>query len=94
MGWRHRLAVASHAVAGLLGGYALAAAFAASVALLVRTPPEEAAFLGAVPSFLVFAGAIVWAFSARTALRAWSGIALPTLLLAALVWWLGHGSAP
>jgi len=93
-GWRHRLAVSARTVAALGGGYALAAFFTTTVALLARAPREEAAYLGAVPSFLVFAGAIVWAFAARTVLRAWLGIALPTLALAALTWWLSRGATP
>lgn len=92
-GWRHRLAVASRTGAGILGGYALAAFFSTTVALLVRTPREEAAFLGAVPSFLVFATAIIWAFTARTAARAWAGIGLSFLVLATLTWWLARSPA-
>ena len=87
-GGRDRLAVAARAAAGILGGYALAAFFTTTVALLSRAPREEAANLGAVPSFLVFALAVIWAFAARTAIRAWAGIGLPALVLAALTWWL------
>lgn len=86
-------AVASRAIAGILGGYALAAFFTTTVALLARAPREEAALLGAVPSFLVFAAAIVWAFVARTAARAWAGIGLPLLVLATLTWWLSRSAA-
>ncbi len=93
-GVRHRLAVASRALAALGGGYALAAFFSTAVALLARTPPEEAAYLGAVPSFLVFASAVVWAFAARTAARAWLGVGVPALALAALTWWLARGATP
>lgn len=94
LNWRDRTAIAARAVAGLGGGYALAACFSTTVALLVRTPREEAAFLGAVPSFLLLAGAVIWAFSARTVTRAWLGIGLPALVLAALTWWLIRSSAP
>lgn len=94
IGWRDRLAVASRAAAGILGGYALAAFFTTTVALLSRAPREEAALLGAVPSFLLFALAIVWAFAARTATRAWAGIGLPALALAALTWWLSRVLTP
>lgn len=92
-GWRHRLAVGSRTVAAIVGGYVLAALFTTTVALLAHAPREEAALLGAVPSFLIFAGAIIWAFTARTAGRAWAGIALPTLILAALTWWLTRSAA-
>lgn len=91
---RHRLAVAARIAAAALGGYALAAFFTTTIALLVRTPREEAAALGAVPSFLLFAGAVVWAFAARTTARAWLGIGLPALALAAVTWWLARGATP
>jgi len=94
IGWHDRLAVASRATAGILGGYALAAFFTTTVALLSQSPREEAAYLGAVPSFLVFALAIVWAFAARTAIRAWAGIGLPALVLAALTGWLSRALTP
>ena len=90
-GWRQRACVASRAAAGLGGGYALAAGFTATVALLSSAPREEAAYAGAVPSFLLLAGAIVWAFTARSAARAWLGVGLPALaLVAAAAWWLRH----
>jgi len=82
------LAIASRAVAGLVGGYALAAFFATTVALLSGGSQTEAALAGAVPSFLVLTGAILWAFAARSALRAWLGIGVPALLLAGATWWL------
>lgn len=88
------LAVASRALVALGGGYALAAFFTTTVALLARAPREEAAYLGAVPSFLVLAGAIVWAFTARTVLRAWLGILIPLLALAATTAWLSRAAAP
>ncbi len=82
--------MAARVVAGIAGGYALAAFFSTTVALLVRTPREEAALLGAVPSFLVFAAAIVWAFTARSVARAWAGIGLPIAVFAVLTWWLAR----
>lgn len=94
IGWRDRLSVASRAAAGIVGGYALAAFFTTTVALLSHAPREEAAYQGAVPSFLLFALAIVWAFGARTAARAWAGIGLPMLGLAALTWWLSRALTP
>lgn len=88
------LAIASRALAGLAGGYALAAFFATTLALLSGGGRAEAAHAGAVPSFLVLTAAILWAFAARSALRAWLGIILPTLLLACATWWLKNGGTP
>ena len=92
LGWSYRLSVASRLVAAVVGGYALAAFFTTTVALLAPTPREEAAYLAGVPSFLVFAAAIVWSFATRTAARAWLGVALPLAAAAFATWWLTRGS--
>lgn len=85
---RRRLGVASRACAALLGGYALASFLSVTLALGSRSPREEA-IAGATPlAFLAFAGAVLWAFAARSAARAWLGIATPTVIFAALSCWL------
>ncbi len=38
--------------------------------------------MATMPGFLVWAGAVLWAFAARTAWRAWSGLLVPVVLLA------------
>ncbi len=93
-GARHRVAVLARVLAAIPGGYALAACFTTTVALLARAPREEAAYLGAVPSFLLFAAAIIWAFTARSVARAWAGIGLPLALLASATWWLSRHPVP
>lgn len=79
----------SRIVAAVGGGYALAAlSSVAALALPLRAP--EAAFTGMMASFLVYAGAVVWVFTVRSATRAWAGLlvaALPLLAAAASVWW-------
>jgi lipopolysaccharide export LptBFGC system permease protein LptF len=90
---RHRLAVASRALAAIVGGYALAAFCTTALALALRTPREEAALLATLPSFLLYAGAILWAFAARRAWQAWAGILVPTLIAAGITWWLRGGAA-
>lgn len=91
---RQRWGVASRTMAAIVGGYALAAFSTTALALALPTPREEAAMLATLPSFLIYAGAIIWAFAARTALRAWVGILAPLLLTAALTWWLHGRPAP
>ena len=91
---RQRWGVASRVVAAIGGGYALAAFSSTALALALRVPREEAALLATLPSFLIFAAAIVWAFTARTAWRAWAGILLPLLLAATVTWWLHGRPAP
>ncbi len=89
---RHRLAVASRALAAIGGGYAVAALSAAAIALWWPASRAEAVLGGTLASFLVFAGAAVWVFAARSAARAWLGLAAPALLLGALVWLRYPGS--
>ena len=76
-GLQYRLGVASRAVAAIAGGYLLAALAAAVLALGLPTSRAEAAVTGTLVSFLVYAVAVMWVFAARSAARAWLGLALP-----------------
>ena len=44
----------------------------------------EAVVSATVFSFLVYSGAVIWAFATRSALRAWLGIAAPTVVCVAV----------
>ncbi len=90
---RARLAVASRALAAIVGGYALAAGTNVALALALRNtgPKEDVIMLATMPAFLVWAGGVVWVFSARTAWRAWAGVAIPCALVALVIWWLRSG---
>ncbi|WP_395318369.1 DUF3649 domain-containing protein [Variovorax sp. UC74_104] len=46
---------------------------------------SEATMTGLLASFAVFAFAVMWVFAARTALRAWSGLALAAAVLGSLL---------
>lgn len=78
------LGVLSRTLAAILGGYALAAASAAFLALALPMQRSQAVLTGMLVAIALCACAALWAFATRTALRAWSGIALPTALF-----WLG-----
>jgi len=85
---RKRAALLSRIVAALFGGYALAA-LTSVAALALPMDPVEAVLAGMQASFLVYAGAAVWVFAARSARRAWLGLAvaaLPLLVLAGRTW--------
>ncbi|WP_234383626.1 DUF3649 domain-containing protein, partial [Paracidovorax avenae] len=45
----------------------------------------EAVLAATMFSWLVYAGAVAWAFYARTAWSAWAGVGVPALLLGACV---------
>lgn len=82
------LAIASRVLAAVAGGYALAAAIAASAATALPGQKAEAALIGIMLGFVAYTGAMIWAFAARSAWRAWIGLMLPTGLLG-LVAWIG-----
>ncbi|EJL85094.1 Protein of unknown function (DUF3649) [Herbaspirillum sp. CF444] len=78
---RYRLDVAARVLAAIVGGYALAAAAAALLAVLLPMPRAEAVIAATLLSFIVFCCAVLWVFAARTAWRAWAGLVLPGALL-------------
>lgn len=84
----YRLGVAARAVAAILGGYALAAAATALLALLLPTLPmlgmgrADAVMASTLFSFTVYTCAVLWVFAARSAARAWLGLLLPAAALA------------
>ena len=79
----------SRIAAALFGGYALAAlASVAAPALPMGT--VEAVLTGMQASFVVYAVAAIWVFAAKSARRAWLGlaaVAVPLLAAACWVWW-------
>lgn len=84
--WREKGGVLSRLLAALLGGYALSAALAAALSLHLPLASSEAVLVGTMLSFLAYALAVMWAFAAPHALRAWSGLLAPTLLLVLASW--------
>jgi hypothetical protein len=83
---RYRIDVVSRVVAAIGGGYLLAAAATALLAVLLPTQRAEAVITATLLSFLTYASAVLWVFSTRSALRAWVGILMTTVLLAAALW--------
>ncbi len=75
------LALVSRIVAAIGGGYALAALFSVAC-LALPLAPAQAAFVGMIASFLLYAGAVVWVFAVRSATRAWLGLLLAAGVLA------------
>lgn len=89
---RYRLSVFSRAVAATVGGYGFTTALSVLVSRMVPMSRSEGVTTALLLSFVIYACAVMWAFSARTALRAWGGLAL-SACIAAVAWWL-TGSAP
>ena len=79
-GLRYRLGVAARAIAAIFGGYGVAALSAAVLGLCLPV-----AFGMARSEATMTALAVMWVFAARTALRAWSGLAIAAASLGALL---------
>jgi hypothetical protein len=82
---RYRLGVASRTVAAIVGGYVLSALVATVSAIYFPATRTEAAIFGMLLSFVIYTVAVMWVFAVRTALRAWLGLLLPAVALAAAV---------
>lgn len=82
---RRTAPVASRIVAALFGGYALAALGSVAALALPMSKPQ-AVLTGMLASFAIYAGAVVWVFAARSAPRAWAGLLVVAVPLAAAAW--------
>jgi hypothetical protein len=75
----------SRIVAALFGGYALAALGSVAVLALPISKPQ-AVLTGMLASFAVYAGAVIWVFAVRSALKAWVGLVIVGLPLGLAAW--------
>ncbi len=80
--WR----LASRCLAAALGGYALANTLPVALVAPSSLARVDAALVALQLSFVVYTGAVVWAFAARSAALAWAGLALAALLSSGLAW--------
>ncbi|MBV8624288.1 MAG: DUF3649 domain-containing protein [Herbaspirillum sp.] len=91
-----RLAVLSRIVAAVAGGYVLTSLCTIVAARYLPMGRADAVMTATMSSFAIFTCAVIWVFAARSAWRAWAGLAVPALLLAlllALVAWGGSVAA-
>lgn len=81
----YRVAVASRALAAIVGGYALAAMATGCLSLALvhgaGLPRAEAVLTATLLSFLWYGVAVVWVFAVDSAWRAWLGLLAPCALL-------------
>ncbi|ALG73139.1 iron uptake protein [Azospirillum thiophilum] len=75
----------SRIAAALFGGYALAALASVAVLALPMAKPQ-AVLTGMLASFAIYAGAVIWVFAVRSALRAWAGLLIVAAPLLAAAW--------
>ena len=75
----------SRIVAALFGGYALAALASVAVLALPMSKPQ-AVLTGMLASFAIYAGAVIWVFAVRSALKAWVGLIIVAVPLSLAAW--------
>jgi hypothetical protein len=85
-GWRYRAAVAARVGLAAFGGYALAGLATAFLSLTLPMVRSEAVATATLISFAILAGAVIWAFAARTLLRAALGLGFPIALVGLGLW--------
>lgn len=87
VGYRSR--VFSRIIAASIGGYVLVSLSHMALALLLPVDLNKALLFSMETGFITWSLIIIWAFSARTATRAWLGLVLVALpFLAIDVWWI------
>ena len=88
---RHAASLVLRVAAAVGGGYAIAGLATVALSLCLPMARSEAVLAATMSSFAVYATAVVWAFAARDAWRAWLGMAGAAALLLLLVLLLqGH----
>jgi len=84
-----RLAVASRVAAAAVGGYTFANVTAIFLAHVLPMRRADAVLATTLASFALYAGAVLWAFAARSPRNAWLGLLVPTAVLGLLTWAVG-----
>ncbi|ARN21465.1 hypothetical protein [Piscinibacter gummiphilus] len=81
---RMRVGVAMRTLAAVIGGYVLASLAAALLGTMLPMERVDAVMTGTMVALLVFPCAVMWSFAARSAARAWAGLAVPIFVLGAV----------
>jgi len=87
----YRLAVTSRVLAAVFGGYLVTALASVCLTLWAPMARTDAVVTGMMSSFVVYLLAVIWCFACRTAWRAWFGLIVPSVILAAaagLAYWM------
>lgn len=89
----YRWSVLSRIVAAAAGGYALVNLAHLGLMAILPVDDYKALLFSMQTGFLYYTGIVIWCFAARTAARAWLGLALVALPLALIdVWyWIHRG---
>jgi hypothetical protein len=95
VGAAYRWSVFSRCVAAAVGGYAIVTLLHLAMTVVLPWETYKSMLFVSQTGYLYYTGIIIWCFAARTAKRAWLGlavVALPLLLID--VWHLLHRGTP
>ncbi len=84
----------SRVVAAVAGGYAVVTLTQLALMVVLPVKAYKALLFSMQTGWLYYTGVIIWCFAARTAKRAWLGLALAALPLALIdaAYWFHRGS--
>jgi len=72
-------------VTAIVGGYGLAAIIAAAFSIILPAEQADDVLIGTMASFAVYAGAVIWIFTARRPRWLWLGLLIPAAIAAAIL---------
>jgi len=72
-------------VIAIVVGYGLAALVAAAFSVILPTDQADDVLIGTMASFVVYAGAVIWTFTAQRPLSLWLGLLIPAAIAAAIL---------
>ncbi len=75
--------IAARAIAAILGGYGLAVLCSVALAMVLPMARADAVLTGMLAGLAVHAGSAIWVFAASSAARAWVGLLVAAVPLAA-----------
>jgi hypothetical protein len=91
----YRWSVASRFIAAAAGGYAVVSLLQLALTAVLPVEGYKALLFSHQTGYLYYTGIIIWCFAARSAQRAWLGLALVALpLLLVDAWYWTHGGLP
>jgi hypothetical protein len=91
----YRWGVLSRCVAAAAGGYAVVTLLHLAMIAVLPWDNYKALLFSSQTGYLYWTGIIIWCFAARTARRAWLGLAIVALLLILIdAWYLLQRGTP
>jgi hypothetical protein len=83
----YRWSVLSRCIAAAAGGYAIVTLLHLAMVVVLPWENHKAMLFSSQTGYLWYTGVIIWCFAARTATRAWAGLALVALPLVLIDAW-------